>query len=833
MTPERWQKIRDVLCDALEVAPEQRSAFLDGACVADSDLRSEVESLLSSQGKAPSSFLQSPPITSTTLMPGTKLGPYNISSLLGVGGMGEVYRAHDSKLGRDIALKVLPSKTAADPDRLKRFQREARAVAALNHPHIVTIYSVEERRGTHFLTMELVEGVALHHLIPKGGLPLEKIFEIAIPMAEALVAAHEKGIVHRDLKPGNIMIDKKTRVKILDFGLAKFGGMSWDWIDNTEPLGHATTFDLRPEAQTLAGAVMGTLPYMSPEQLQGHPVDPRSDLFSFGTVLYEMTVGQPPFSGQTSTEFLSAILQSSPRPVTELRADVPTGLEKILDGCLAKDAGDRYASARDLFEALEDLRREIRWGRDTVTRGNEIRDSVAVLPFANMSADPDDEFFADGITEEIINALAQIEQLHVAARDSAFTFKGKHTDLHIVGERLNVRSVLTGSVRRSGNHLRITAQLQNVGDGYQLWSERYDRDAKDVFAIQDEIAGSIVDRLKVTLEVKRLGPLVKAGTKNLEAYQLYLKGRSFLSKRGSSIPRALGCFKQAVALDTEYALAWAGLADCYTLLDFYGFARPEAGLPKGRDAAQRAVTLDPSLCEAHGAKACAHLLYDREFAEAEREFLLALELNPRYVQARDWYAFFYLQLAAGRLEEGIAQATLALEHDPLSGYANALLGLTYFNSGRYTEASQMCERALELDPDSFLAGYFLQCALHFSGRFDDAVARGDEVLTMSGRHPASMGTLAATFVDWGKRSEAEAIYGELTARARRGYVPPSYLVMASHALGLEEEALNQIREAIEIRDPSRHLVFSKYFPYGARLHKDARCGELLRASGFN
>src|SRR6516165_4792510 len=243
MTPDRWQKIRDVLCDALEVAPEQRSAFLDGACVADPDLRSEVESLLSSQGKVPSSFLQSPPITSTTLMPGTKLGPYSISSLLGVGGMGEVYRAHDSKLGRDIALKVLPSKTAADPDRLKRFQREARAVAALNHPHIVTIYSVEERRGTHFLTMELVEGVALNHLIPKGGLPLEKIFEIAIPMAEALVAAHEKGIVHRDLKPGNIMIDKKTRVKILDFGLAKFGGMSWDWIDNTEPLGHATTFD--------------------------------------------------------------------------------------------------------------------------------------------------------------------------------------------------------------------------------------------------------------------------------------------------------------------------------------------------------------------------------------------------------------------------------------------------------------------------------------------------------------------------------------------------------------------------------------------------------------
>src|SRR6516165_4614170 len=308
MTPERWQKIRDVLCDALEVAPEQRSAFLDGACVADPDLRSEVESLLSSQGKVPSSFLQSPPITSTTLMPGTKLGPYSISSLLGVGGMGEVYRAHDSKLGRDIALKVLPSKTAANPDRLKRFQREARAVAALNHPHIVTIFSVEQSNRTHFLTMELVEGVPLSHLIPESGLPLEQLLEISIATAEALAAAHEKGIVHRDLKPANVMVDKKGRVKILDFGLAKVGGLNWEWNDELDsPDQQAKAPDMLPETQTRAGAVLGTLPYMSPEQLQAQPVGPRSDLFSFGTVLYEMTAGHPPFSGKTSTAFIASI----------------------------------------------------------------------------------------------------------------------------------------------------------------------------------------------------------------------------------------------------------------------------------------------------------------------------------------------------------------------------------------------------------------------------------------------------------------------------------------------------------------------------------------------
>jgi tetratricopeptide (TPR) repeat protein len=356
---------------------------------------------------------------------------------------------------------------------------------------------------------------------------------------------------------------------------------------------------------------------------------------------------------------------------------------------------------------------------------------------------------------------------------------------------------------------------------------------KDVFAIQDDIARSIVNRLKVTLEGDRLGPLVKAGTKNLEAYQLYVKARALMGKRGAAILRALGSFKQAVALDEAYAQAWAGLADCYTLLDFYGFSRPDVGTLKSKDAAQRALTLDPSLPEAHSAMALVCLLYDRNFPDAERELLVALELNPRYVQARAWYAFFYLQLGAGRLEEGITQAKLAVESDPLSGYANAGVGICYFNAGMYSEALQMFERALELDPDSFLAGYFRFCTLHLTERFEEAVARAQEVLMMSGRHGGTMANLIAMYSDWGKRSEAEALYAELNARLRQEYVPPSGVVTASHALGLQEEALGQIRDAVQIRDPFRHLTFSKYFPYGARLHQDARCGELLRASGFD
>lgn len=460
-------------------------------------------------------------------------------------------------------------------------------------------------------------------------------------------------------------------------------------------------------------------------------------------------------------------------------------------------------------------------------------DSIAVLPFLNLSADPENEFFADGITEEIINALAQIEQLHVVARSSAFSFKGKHIDLRIIGEQLNVRTILEGSVRRAGDHLRITAQLVKVADGYHLWSERYDREMKDVFDIQDDIARSIVDRLKVSLEGDRPEPLVKAGTKNLEAYQLYLKGRALLNKRGSAIPHALQCFERAVTLDAEYALAWVGLADAYTMLGYYGFARPQASMPKAKEAARRAIVLGPSLAGAHNAMACVCLLYERDLAQAEREFLLALELNPRYIQARCWYAFFYLQ-GTGRWDEGLAHAKLAVESDSLSGYANAVLCGACILAERYAEAVTAAERAVELDSDSFLAHFFLHAALHRSGRFEEAVAVGEKALTMSGRHTWAMAGLAATFADWGKPVDAEAVYAELMARARRYYVQPTQLAIAAAAAGMQDEAIRQAREAFDIHDPSRQMVVIKNvgWPFTARLHADPRFHEILQAAGF-
>jgi serine/threonine protein kinase/Tfp pilus assembly protein PilF len=825
MTPEMWQQIREVLHDALPLSPDERRIFLDRTCTSNESLRREVESLLSAGNRMCSNFLEGAASTCTRLERGVRLASYEIVSLLGAGGMGEVYRATDSKLGREVALKVLPLEMAADPDRLKRFQREARAVAALNHPHIVTVHSVEEAEGRQFLTMELVEGVPLSQLIPREGLPLDKLFELAIPMADALAAAHEKGIVHRDLKPANIMVNNRGSVKILDFGLAKMGGTA-DGSDSADPRKHAA-FEMGLEIQTRASTVMGTPPYMSPEQVQGRPAGPRSDLFSLGAVLYEMAVGQSPFTAEGSAQLISSIIEISPCPITRLRTDVPVGLEKILEKCLAKNPDDRYASARDLLEALQALYRKITYSKQAAQAGSAVQDSIAVLPFVNMSTDSESEFFADGITEEITDALAQIHQLRVAARSSAFSFKGKYVDLRIIGERLNVRAVLTGSVRRAGDRLRITAQLQEVADGCQLWSERYDRNVEDVFAIQDEIARSIVDRLKITLEEERLQSVVKAGTKNPEAYQLYLKARALLYRRGGAVSYAAECFDRAVKVDPDYAQAWAGLADCYTVMGYLGFAHPQACMPKGMEAARRAVALNSSLAEAHNALAMACLEGAWDEVDAEREFLRALELNPKYLQARDWYAYFCLQLAQGRLEEGVAQAKLALETDPLSSYANAMVGFTCCSAGKYEEAVQACQCAVELDSESLVARLAHHISLHLSRRFEEAVAAAEAGLAISGRMPVVMACLGTTFADWDRPKDAGAVYAELIGRAQRCYVQPSVLAIAAAAAGIEENAIRHAHDAFGIRDPGCQIALSKYFPDSARLRAYPRFQEII------
>lgn len=600
--------------------------------------------------------------------------------------MGEVYRATDTKLGRDVALKVLPQNLASDPERLARFQREARAVAALNHPNIVTLFSVEEAEGVHFLTMEMVEGTSLDRMIPEGGLPLERIVGIARSLADALAAAHEKGIIHRDLKPANVMVTRDGRVKVLDFGLAK----------ETRP---STDDDVTVTAadKTKGGVVMGTPAYMSPEQVVGRSLDHRSDIFSLGIILYEMATGQRPFRGQSSAELVSSILRDNPSLISTVRADVPPHMARIIGRCLEKDPRQRAQSSRDIANELADVAQAAQPSSGAqAALARESSPSVAVLPFKNLSADPENEYFSEGLAEEILNALSQIQGLSVAARTSSFSFKGKAIEIGEIANKLHVANVLEGSVRRAGNRVRVTVQLVDAKNGFQLWSERYDRQMEDIFDVQDEIARAIAEKLKLTLTGG-----ARRSTENLEAYELYLKGRHYWHQRSpSSLRQAIQCFEQTIKLDPQYALAYAGLADCYGILRFYGWITYEAGQPAAHAAIMEAVNLAPSMSEVNFSRGFYSFYFDRDWRQAKPHFQKAIAINPRSPLTLVYYGLFLA--TEGRTEEAIQHVTLAQEIDPLAPYICCMVAATHFIVGHFDEAERAARRALELQPDQLL-----------------------------------------------------------------------------------------------------------------------------------
>jgi TolB-like protein/Flp pilus assembly protein TadD len=756
---------------------------------------------------------------------GRQLGTYEVLSLLGAGGMGEVYRARDTKLNRDVALKILPNVFALDADRLARFRREAQAVAALNHPHIVTIFSIEEQDDVPFMTMELIEGCTLDQGIPDGGLSLARFFDIAVALADALSAAHRKHIIHRDLKPANVMVTDDGNVKVLDFGLART--VAPDVVSLAEAV---TSLGL-----TADGTIVGTMPYMSPEQIEAKPLDHRTDLFSLGIILYELATGERPFQGDSSAGLMSSILKDHPEPVGERRADLPGGVCRLIGQCLEKHQRDRIQTANEVLVELKAQRRA--WESGAGAAGRAVRDiapppaeraaSIAVLAFTDMSAAKDQDWFCDGIAEEILNALTPLKGLRVAARTSAFSFKGKGDDLRTIGEKLNVTTVLEGSVRRAGDRVRITVQLSDAQNGYQLWSERYDRELKDIFDVQDEIAKATAERLRVTLVGGKDDRLVEQATTNIEAYQLYLKGRALVDRRGANVPAGLELLRKAVDLDPGYALAWAGVADALTVMAYSGAARGSESKPEAMAAARRSIELDPASAVGHTSLACATLLYENDRAAAKRWFERALELNPSHAMGRCWYGNFYLGCARGDFERAIPEVRRALDSDPLSAYVTMTLGFCLFTAGRLDEAIDTCRRATHLDPESFVSRWALGIALGLAGRFDEAYSTLDAAAQMSGRHPLSLVGLAGVFGLWGKLAEARAVHRELMDRASQRYVSPAHLALTADAAGDREEAMVFARRAWDEREPS-FILWARHFPQYCALHSDPRFATILR-----
>ena len=721
MKAERWQQVDDLFQLATERPPEERYAFLDEACQGDKSLCREVESLLASYERA-QNFMESPAFEvapdlladhSVGSLVGESIGHYRIETLIGVGGMGEVYLARDERLGRKVALKLLPGRLAADETQLERLKREARTASALNHPNIVTIHEIAEADGTHYIATEFIEGTTLRERMTQGPIPPNEAIEIATQIASALSVAHAAGIVHRDIKPENIMLRPDGYVKVLDFGIAKF----------TQPEMASGSV----QATTQHGMIVGTTRYMSPEQTRGLPVDERTDIWSLGVVLYEMMAGQPPFQGATPTDLLIAIADREPLPLAKCAPEMPIQLERIVKKALAKDREERHQTAGDLLIDLKSAAHQL--DRPVITSGRrriltlsavlalliigglisarflrrssrpitqtEIK-SIAVLPLKDLSGDATQEYFADGLSEELINRLGQIHGLRVIGRNSSFHFKGKSDDSRAVGQVLGVAHLLEGSVRTAGDRLRISVQLVRAADRSQLWSQSYDREMKDIFAVQEEIARAVADQLRVTLLAIDLPVGVEPSNKNLDAYNAYLKGEFYLAHFNvENEAKAVDSFDEAIRFDPAFAEAHAAKAFALARMGYYSGVKGANLFEQARVTAKAALALQPSLPRAHVVLAYLYMSVDWNLPAAETE-LKNLDVSAPLVA----HALAVLRSFQNRLDESIRLDQKALALDPLYSVYHTNLGVWLYESGHYDEAEKHWRTALELQPDS-------------------------------------------------------------------------------------------------------------------------------------
>jgi serine/threonine-protein kinase len=754
------------------------------------------------------------------LAAGTRLGPYQIVAPLGKGGMGEVYRARDLRLGREVAVKVVPEELAQDPQRLARFEREARAVAALAHPNILVLHDFGSEQGVPFAVTELLEGVDLRGRLAGGALPWREAVAIGAAVADGLAAAHAKGILHRDLKPGNLFLTADGRVKILDFGLARVEAPTPSDLETA-------TYD---PVQTESGVVMGTAGYMPPEQLLGLPVDGRGDLFALGCVLFEMVAGRRPFGGRTAAATAAAVLHEPPPPLADFGVRVPGEVERLIRRCLHKQPERRVQSARDLAIALRAaLTSPEAAPVVSPRRRRKAVPSLAVLPLVNTNLDADADYLSDGITESIITALSQLPGLRVMARSTVFRYKGRDVDALEVGRALKVRAVLTGHLARRGDRLTLQTELVAVKDGARLWGERYDRNLADLLAVEKAIAQEIAEKLRLRLtgsEKKRLG---RAGTVSPEAYQCYLKGRYHWNKRSAEgLKKSIKLFEQAIDIDPTYALAYTGVADAYLNLGGWGHLPFREAYPLAKAAAARALAIDPDLAEAHVSLAMVKKEYDWDWPGAGRDYERALELNPNYAIAHQWYGEYLAAL--GRHEPAIAAIKRAIELDPLSLIIHATLGRHgYYFARRYDEAIAQLRATLGMDEGFWVARSFLGLVYARVGRLDEALAELEAARRLDDNLEI-VAELGYTHALAGRRDAARREFDFLRQLSQKRYVSPILGALIAVGLGEHDEAFGWLEKAYE--DRAQVLSEIKAEPAFDPLRPDPRFADLLRRVGL-
>ena len=817
----------------------------------------------------------------------TTLSHYRIVSKIGAGGMGEVYLAQDTRLDRQVALKILPPEFAEDKERMNRFVREAKSASALNHPNIITIHEIGETDGSHFIATEYIQGETLHTRLKQNPLDLKTTLDIAIQVASALDAAHRAGIVHRDIKPENVMIRPDGLVKILDFGIAKLsepptavGGLEVDEDAATA---------IKPQS-TSPGMVIGTANYMSPEQAKGKEVDARTDIFSVGIVFYEMLTGGRAFAGENALDTIGAILHKEPTPLKQILPSLPTEIERIVNKTLRKDRDERYQTARGLLTDLKDARQELEF-QDKLERtsapnreeakthlisaqtsdvghttssaefvSQEIKkhrrgfavalvvllsaiiglgywyffhratgvkqiESIAVMPFVNESGNADVEYLSDGMTETLISSLSQLPNLNVKARSSVFRYKGKETNPQTIGKELNVQAVLNGRVAQRGDQLTLTLELVDAETENVIWSEQYNRRQADLVTLQSEIARDVSSKLKTKLSGADEVKVTKKYTANPEAYQLYLKGRFQWNKRtGESLKQAVEFYKQAIEKDPNYALAYAGLAQSYVIFNNYSVASPRDSMPHAKAAALRALELDDSLDEAHAALG----LYLSAFAwnqpAAEKELRRAIELNPNNATAYQWLGVI-LALAIGRSDEGIAAGRRAEELDPLSPVISADSGFCLFGARRYDEAIAQLKRALSLDPNFYYTRFNLGAVYHAKGMYSEAIVEYRKARELDD-DPFVTALLARSLAKSGGRGEAAKLRDQLRAESARRYVPNIAFALVYAALDNKDEAFKWLEKDFAERTyvPSLYA----FYPLLDDLRDDQHFADLVR-----